>query len=135
VEDSKATLRRSLQLQPGDARIMNNLAFLIVETGGDLNEAQKLAEQAVEKDGTNLHARDTLGWTFMKKSKPDIAIQILNNLVNKEPENATFRYHLGVALLQKEEKKRARTELQAALTKQLRQEDEKKIRELLAGIS
>jgi tetratricopeptide (TPR) repeat protein len=117
MEDSKAALRRYLQLQPADVEIMNNLAFLIVETGGDSNEAQKLAEQAVQKDGSNLHARDTLGWIYLKKSKPDVAIQIFNNLVHKQPENATFRYHLGVALLQKGEKNKARTELQAALAK------------------
>jgi len=46
-----------------------------------------------------------------------------------------YRYHLGVALLQNGEKHKARTEFQAALTKKPQQTDEKKIRELLAGIS
>jgi len=65
----------------------------------------------------------------------DTAARLFGNVAQKDPENATYRYHLGVALLQKGEKNKARTEFQAALTKKPQQADEKKIRELLAGIS
>ena len=57
------------------------------------------------------------------------------SFAQKDQENTTFRYHRGVALLQNGEKNKARTEFRAALTKKPQQADEKKIRELLAGIS
>ncbi len=64
----------------------------------------------------------------------DSALQVFDNLVRKNPENVTYRYHLAMALLQKGEKTKAKAELQTALTKKPPTEEEQKIRAALARI-
>jgi Flp pilus assembly protein TadD len=66
-DESRTALQRQLQLQPDNAEAMNNLTFEIVETGGDLNEAKKRAEQAVRKSGNDSHNQDTLGWIYLNR--------------------------------------------------------------------
>jgi tetratricopeptide (TPR) repeat protein len=138
VEDlveSRDIVQHIVQLQADNAAALNSLAFLMSETGGNLDEAQKLAERALRKDGKNTSVQDTLGWIYLKKGVIDSALQIFSNLVTKEPGNASFRYHFGAALLKKSDRNRARTELQAALASRPQPADERNIRELLATIN
>jgi predicted Zn-dependent protease len=65
---------------------------------------------------------------------PDPALQMLTSLVRKYPDSAPFRYHLGAVFLQKGDKARAKTELQAALGKKPTKEYEDRIKELMARI-
>jgi tetratricopeptide (TPR) repeat protein len=134
-QESKDVLRRVVQLQPGNASALNNLAFLIMETGGDLDEAQRLAQQAVQKDGNDPHNQDTLGWVYFKKNVTDRGLAIFRHLVQKNQDDPTYRYHLGAALLRNGEKEQARTELLAALARKPQQGVEKSIRELLSGLN
>ena len=57
---------------------MNNLAFLLAETGESLDEALKLARQAVGKEPNNPAFLDTLGFVYLKRDKNDDAIDIFN---------------------------------------------------------
>jgi tetratricopeptide (TPR) repeat protein len=133
--DALAIYRRLASSRPDDPDALNDVAYMLCETGGNLDEALKFAQRAVQKSPEQAGFVDTLGWVYLKKGMTDTAVQLFGNAAQKDPENAAFRYHLGVALLQKGEKNKARTEFQAALTKKPQQADEKKIRELLAGIS
>jgi TolA-binding protein len=65
----------------------------------------------------------------------DSAIQIFGNLVKKYPNYTIFRYHLGMALLGKGDKKGARKELETALASHPSRQNEARIRELLGKIS
>ena len=58
---------------------------------------------------------DTLGWIFLKKNLSDSAYDTFRDLVNKTPTISTYRYHLGLALMQKGDKIKAIKELQEAL--------------------
>src|SRR5262249_40158431 len=113
---------------------LNNLAYLLAESGGDLDEALQLAQRAQQKQPGNLNLTDTLGWIYLKKNMSDSALQIFNICVKKDPENPTFRYHLGLTLLQKGDKEKARLELQTALEKKPAKGEEAKIREVIARI-
>src|SRR5262249_25834003 len=126
--------QQALQLQPDNIVALNNLAYLLAETGGNLNEALQLAQRAQQKQPGVLTFADTLGWVYLKKNMSDSALQIFNASVRKEPDNPTFRYHLGLALLQKGDKERARSELQTALKKNPAKDEEAKIREAIASI-
>ena len=134
LEEAKANYQRSLELQPDNIVALNNLAYLLAETGGNLDQAQTLAQRAQQKQPNILTISDTLGFIYLKKNLHDSAIQIFNVAVRKQPENPTYRYHLGLALLQKGEKERARKELQTALTKSPGKEEEAKIKEAIARI-
>jgi predicted Zn-dependent protease len=77
---------------------------------------------------------DTLGWIYLKKNLPDNALEIFRNNVTKQPNNPTYRYHLGMALFQKGDKVKAKQQLQAALSSKPSKEEEASIRELIAKI-
>jgi len=127
--------RRSLRIQADNPYALNNLAFLLAENGGDLNEALQLAQKAAQKLPDSPAASDTLGWVYLKKKMTDSAIQVFDQLVRRFPSDPVVRLHYATALLEKGERERARKELEAALTHQPSREDEAKIRQMLAGLS
>ena len=127
--------RRALALRPDNPDILNNLAYLIVETNGSVDEALGFAQRAIQKVPNQPNFADTMGWIYLKKSMPDSALQVFNSLVKKKPDDPTFRFHQGAALLQKGDKEQARVALQAALLQKPARAEEEKIRELLATIS
>ena len=132
VEEAKPFLERVLQLDPGNTIALNNLAFFLLNTPGQLDRALALAQKAFRQAPDNITIADTLGWIYLKKNISDGAIKIYEELAAKEPGRAKWRYHLAMALAQKGDKSQARTELQKALGNQPTKEEELKIRELLA---
>ena len=74
---------------------------------------------------------DTLGWVYIKKNLSDDAVRVYKDLVVKDPANATFHYHFGMALLQKGDRPSARKELEIALADKPSKDDDAKIRNLL----
>jgi tetratricopeptide (TPR) repeat protein len=130
-----AVYRRALSVNPRVPIAMNNLAFLLAETGGSLDEALRLAQEALRLVPQNRHIADTVGWIFLKQNATDSALQIFDRLVRKYPKEALFRYHLGAALLAKGDSARAKTQLQAALDLKPTEEQEKKIRQLLSPLA
>jgi len=124
-----------MELQPDDPRVLNNLAFAMVETNGNLDEALRLAQRAVRKVPEQPVFVDTLGWIYVKRNMTASAVQVLDGVVKKQPDNPVFSYHFGVALLQKGDLQRAKTTLQGALAKNPSPEYADKIRQLLAHIS
>ena len=127
--------RRQLQLQPGDPVALNNLAYLLADTGKNLDEALSLAQQAREKLPDNPAISDTLAWVYIKHNMNDPAIQVLTYLVKKFPHEASYRYHLGLALLQKGEKPKAKSEFEGALSERPSPDIAEKIKEALAKVS
>lgn len=130
-QDAIAAYRKALAIHPNTPIAMNNLAYLLSEHGGDLDEALKLAQLALERVPQQKYIADTVGWIFLKKNEVDSALQIFGGLARRYPEEAIFRYHLGAALLRKGDRARAKTELQAALAGNPPGDMQRKIRELL----
>jgi tetratricopeptide (TPR) repeat protein len=116
-EEAVAAYRRLLALDPGNLNAMNNLAYTLLDTGGAPNEAQKLAEQAVQKAPRNPSYADTLGMVYLKKNLDDSALQVFSGLTQRFPDNPVYRYHYGLTLTQKGQKAQARIELELALRK------------------
>ena len=113
---------------------MNNLAFLLSDTGGDLDEAMNLAQRTVQKFPGEPAFSDTTGYVYLKKGMRDSAVQTFTSLVQKYPRVPLFRYHLGMALLETGDKVRARKELETALASHPSQDEAAKIRELVNKI-
>jgi tetratricopeptide (TPR) repeat protein len=135
LEESRNVLRQVVKVQSDNAGALNNLAYLITETGGDLDEAQNLVQRALRKNANDPFAQDTLGWIYLKKNMTEDALQIFANLVKKSPDDPSFRYHLGSALLKKGDREKARAELELALERKPRPSEEKSIRGLLTRIN
>jgi Flp pilus assembly protein TadD len=58
---------------------------------------------------------DTLGWVYCKKQLYSLALPLLTAASAKEPTNAIFKYHLGLAYAGAGQSDRARQALQQAL--------------------
>lgn len=134
-KEAIAAYRQALAMNPNTPIAMNNLAYLLAEHGGDLDEALKLAQTALQQAPQQRYIADTVGWVFLKKRDVASAVQIFSGLVRKYPEEAVFRFHLGAGLLEQGDRTRARSELQAALERQPPADMEKRIRALLAKLS
>ena len=104
-----------MKTHPENAPALNNVAFFLADTGGDLDEALRLAKNALAKIPGQPSFSDTIGYIYLKKGLLDSAIQSFSLLAQRYPNSAGFRYHLGLALFQKGEKAVARKELETAL--------------------
>ena len=78
---------------------------------------------------------DTVGWIYFKKKNTDTAISVLTNVVQKDPREPVYHYHLAAALLEKGDRDEARRQLQSALENRPRKADEAKIRDLMGKVS
>ena len=135
--EAKTAYRRAQALQPDEPRTLNNLAYLMLETGDSPDEALTLAQrglQVVRDPGLKASLTDTVGWAYMKQKKYDEAVRTLQSLVRVHAKEPTFHYHLGAALYEKGDKQLARTALEAALAAKPQSAEERKIRELLARL-
>ena len=131
ADEAKLEYQRALELRPDDPFIQNSLAFSLSESGSNLDEAQQLAQRAIQKMPGQPNFADTLGCIYLKKKMNDSALQVFNRLVQQTPDNPTFRYHRAMALLEKGEKAAAKTELQEAQARQPTPVQARKITELM----
>ena len=130
-EEAKAMARRALLQRPDAADALNNLAFLLAETGDSLDEALKLAKEAVSKDPNNPAYLDTLGYVYLKRDKNDDALDIFNKLIRTYPDDPTCAYHLGMALYQKGDIAKAKAQFEHALDRRPPSDVENSIHDLL----
>ncbi len=133
-EQAKPIYEQILRLQPDHPIALNNLAFIKAEEGQDLDSALTMAQRARQKAPGDRAIADTLGWIYIKKNLSDDAVRVFVDLVTKEPGNPTFRYHYGLALLQKGDKLSARKEFEEALKKNPSHDETSKIKDVLARI-
>jgi tetratricopeptide (TPR) repeat protein len=134
TSEARALYQSVVRVHPENAPALNNAAFFLADTNGDLDEALRLAQNALGKVPGHPGFSDTVGYIYLKKGMLDSAIQTFSNLARKYPAYASFRYHLGLALYQKGEKASARKELEAALADHPSPPDKLRIRKLLDEI-
>ena len=135
TQEAIESYHRAYALNPDNVALTNNLAFLMAENGGNLDEALRLAQQAVQKLPNQPNFADTLGYVYLKKNLNDSAIQVFRGLAKKYPNDSSFHYHFGLALMQTGDKARARSELAAALSNHPAADLRRKIETAIAKIS
>lgn len=113
--EAQQVYQATLKLDPNNAVTLNNIAFLMAEHGGDLDSALTMAVRARQIKPDVAEISDTVGWIYLKKGMADSAVDSFRQLVNQQPHAYTYRYHLGMALLQKGDKSGALREFQTAL--------------------
>jgi tetratricopeptide (TPR) repeat protein len=114
--EARQVYEASLRIQQDDGVVLNNLAYLIAENSGDLDQALTFAQRARQKMPKQLGFVDTIGWIYFKKNLSDNALEVFEELVRTKPDEPIYRYHLALVLLHKGQTLRARQELQAALS-------------------
>lgn len=100
-QDAIARYQQAIKLDPDLAVAKNNLAYLLAETGGDLDKALDLAQAAKAALPDNPNTADTLGWILYKKHIPSAAVDYLKEAVSKMPPDdpliSLVRHHLALA--------------------------------------
>ncbi|MGB6943002.1 MAG: tetratricopeptide repeat protein [Bryobacteraceae bacterium] len=114
-QEAKQVARRALAARPKDPVAMNNLAYLLAETGDSLDEAVKLARAAVSQAPNNPVFLDTLGYVYLKRDQNDDALDIFDRLIRRFPDDPACAYHTAMAWFQKGDRARAKTLLSHAL--------------------
>jgi tetratricopeptide (TPR) repeat protein len=130
--EATAVYQTILKTHPNDATALNNTAYFLCDSGGNLDEALKLAQTAVQKAPDQPAFADTLGYVYLKRGMRTAAIQTFSGLVKNHPHYATYRYHLGLAFYETGDKTRAKKELRDALAEHPSRKDAVRINELLA---
>ncbi len=132
--EAKQVYEASIKINSNNGPALNNLAFILAEHGGDLDDALSKAQRAKQLMPNLAEVSDTLGWIYVKKQQSDAAIDILKDLVTRVPNNATFRYHLAMAFNNKGDRSKAVKELQEALKNNPTKEEKAKIQEALGRL-
>jgi len=132
--EAQQVYQAAIKLDPNNGVSLNNVAFLMAEHGGDLDQALTMAQRAKQMLPNLAEVSDTLGWIYLKKGLNDNAIDIFKDLVTKEPHSSTYRFHLGMAYYNKGDKLAALKELNQALKDNPAKAERDKIQDLITRI-
>jgi tetratricopeptide (TPR) repeat protein len=107
-------LRAIVRENPGHAGSRNDLAWLLTDSGGNLDTALSLAEDARRLDPSP-DVLDTLGWVLIKRGEAAAAVSVLEKAHRAQADSPSIRYRLGTALAMAGDTERAREMLKSAL--------------------
>lgn len=107
--------RRTIEIDPKAAVASNNLAWMLASSGGNLDQALQYAQAANQVMPNQPEVNDTLGYIYILKKIPTLAIGPMLKAVDKDPNNATYHYRLGQAYLQSGNKVAAKESLERSL--------------------
>jgi Flp pilus assembly protein TadD len=88
--------KKALAIQPETPVAANNLAFLMVETGQNLDVALSLAQIARRAMPNSPSSADTLAWIYYQKGNYNSARDLLEEAIKAAPNDAAIHYHLGM---------------------------------------
>jgi tetratricopeptide (TPR) repeat protein len=91
------------------------LAALYVDQGENLDVALALATAANQQRPNDPAVSDVLGWVYMKRNLPGLALAYLQEAVRADPDNPRYRFHLATAYHRSGNLKGARDEFSKAL--------------------
>jgi len=129
-----STYQQVIDLSANNMVAKNNYASLLLDHGSDaelskvlelINGFEKIQQPAFQ---------DTLAWAYAKSGDNTKAVEILKPLVDKAPEVAIFRYHLGYALYYMGDKAAAKSHLKIAVSSKQLFIGKEQASELLATI-
>jgi tetratricopeptide (TPR) repeat protein len=143
--EAEKNYRRALELESDSPIAANNLAWLIAENQGNLDEALQLAQKSVNRNQTAAQFYDTLGWVYFKKGLFTPAIEQMKKAVALDEtqaqrtgiqSNPAYRLRLGTVLASTGDKTSARREVENSLQRaeNLSQKDAQEARNILANL-
>jgi tetratricopeptide (TPR) repeat protein len=139
LESARAAYQKALDLRHDDPAISNNLAYVLLETNSNPDLALQLAQTARRGLPESSNVADTLGWAFYQKGVYQSAISMFEEAItlaskHKEPESATYRYHLGLAYAKTSQPALAKQNLERVLKIDPNYSDADDVRKQLAQL-
>lgn len=118
-EGAIAAYERVVALSPGDPVMNNNLAYLLLETKGDVRRALELARDALEKANDNPviqpHVLHTLGLAELRAEKLDEAEKHLGLALQMRPGDPTLLLDYGNLLIKKGDSEAGQRQIRRAI--------------------
>jgi len=87
-DEAEKEYRAVIQTDPSNAMALNNLAYLLSQHGGDLDEALNLAQQAAQALPDLPEVSDTLGAVYLARGMTGEALEIFRKLLKQSPAQA-----------------------------------------------
>jgi Tfp pilus assembly protein PilF len=115
LKEARRRYEQAIAVDPRAAVAGNNLAWIYLESGENLDRALQLAQLAVETLPDTPQVLDTLGWAYYKKGLATSAVPPLARSVEADPANAVTHYHLGLAYVKAGQADLGRRALERAL--------------------
>src|ERR1039458_1201543 len=112
--------QKALAIRPGNPLASNDLASVMLQSGGNLDVALSLAQTARRGMPQSPGVADTLGWIYYQKGAYRLAVDSLREALklgqeSNSADNPTFHYHLGMAYAKSGQATLARQQLQQVL--------------------
>src|SRR5438552_16568480 len=139
LEQAKSVYQTALQIKRDDPVASNNLAYLLLQTGGNADLALHLAQTARRGLPELSNVADTLGEAFYQKAVYQSAISMFQEAIklaakNKEAESAVYHYHLGLAYAKAAQPALAKQHLERVLKIDPKYSDADDVRKQLAQL-
>jgi tetratricopeptide (TPR) repeat protein len=97
LPDATKRYEAIVSADPNAVVALNNLAWIYAEAREKLDEALRLAQTAVSRMPDNAEVQDTLGFIYLQKELPTLAIPAFEKSIEKAPDNPLYYYHLALA--------------------------------------
>lgn len=119
-DQAKGLYQQALSISPDHPLASNNLAYVILEQGGNVDVAMNMAQTARRGMPDSPNAADTLGWAYYHKGIYQSAISQFQEALrlnerNGAPDDAVLHYHLGLAYQKANQTSLARQQLEKAV--------------------
>jgi tetratricopeptide (TPR) repeat protein len=114
-QTARDTYQKGLNIQPDHPLAANNLAYILLEHGGDPNVALTLAQTARRGLPNLPNSADTLGWAYYHTGAFSAAQPLFETAVSGRPNDQTYHLHLGLTYQKLQDKARAKAELEKAV--------------------
>ncbi|HEX4884761.1 MAG TPA: tetratricopeptide repeat protein [Casimicrobiaceae bacterium] len=114
IDDAEKSLRRLVELKPGDAQSLNALGYTLVDRTTRLDEGFKLIEQAHKLAPNDPFIMDSMGWAHYRLGRLDEAERYLMRAFAARPD-PEIAAHLGEVLWARGQPQKAREIWQSQL--------------------
>lgn len=114
-DDAQASYQEALKVNSRFAPAANNLAWLMIEHGGNSDVALGYAQTARELLPNDPSVADTIGWIYYQKKVYMQAAALLKEAAEKLPNEAIVQFHYGMALFKNGNKPEAIKSLERSL--------------------
>jgi tetratricopeptide (TPR) repeat protein len=119
-EQARGMYQKALEIQADNPLASNNLAYVMLQQGGNIDVALAMAQTARRGMPDSPNAADTLGWAYYQKGIYKTAIEMFQESLRLNEQrggadDASVHYHLGLAYQKANQPLQARQQLERVL--------------------
>ncbi|HIO73162.1 MAG TPA: tetratricopeptide repeat protein, partial [Flavobacteriales bacterium] len=92
VDSAIEAYQKAIELEPDSPTAYNNLAWFYAEKGINLNEAEKLCQQAIQISSKPTYI-DTLAYIYYKRGEYEAALQEMSKISRYISGNPKYKLH------------------------------------------